>query len=286
MTTDISPRRFRTADGLDIVGDIGGDPSGPPVVLLHGGGQTRHSWGGAMRELIAHGFHVINLDARGHGDSGWSPTGTYSMDSFASDLRMVIETLPSPPALIGASLGGATALYLVGNTPEPVATALVLVDIVPRPNPAGTDRIVNFMRANPGGFASLDAAADAVALFYPERPRPKDSSGLLKNLRKTEDGRFHWHWDPAFVHQPRRMEPPTFADLLLDACAGIHIPTLLVRGMKSDVVTDESVAEFLRRLPGLEVFNVAEAGHMVAGDKNDAFNQGVIEFLDRHRARR
>ncbi|MFT3754428.1 MAG: alpha/beta hydrolase [Pseudoxanthomonas sp.] len=276
-------QRYRVPDGIDVVADVGGDPSAPAVILLHGGGQTRHSWRGAMRELLHAGYHVINLDARGHGDSDWAIDGEYALDALGRDLHAVIDTLPSPPALVGASMGGATALYLLGNAgDEKLASALVMVDIVPRVGAQGAAKISEFMRANPNGFATLEEAADAVAAYNPHRPRPKDPSGLMKNLRLREDGRLHWHWDPAFVVRKRPVEPPQFADMLLDAASRVHIPSLLVRGLQSDLVTEESVAEFRQHLHGLEVFDVKEAGHMVAGDKNDAFNSGVIGFLKRH----
>lgn len=285
VSDSFSLHRYTGAQGVPLVADVGGDPSLPPVILMHGGGQTRHSWGTAMRELVAQGFHVINLDARGHGDSGWSPDGNYTLDALAEDLRAVIATLPAQPALVGASMGGATALYAVGNSPEPIARALVLVDIVPRVEAAGGAKIGAFMRANPEGFATLEDAADAVAAYYPHRPRPKDPSGLMKNLRKRQDGRLYWHWDPKMMARTdKNPEPPRFAQQLLAACAGVKIPSLLVRGLQSDIVGDEGVREFKAQLPQLEVFDVSGAGHMVAGDKNDAFNDGVISFLRRHLA--
>lgn len=283
MSEAFEVRHYTGAQGLALAADVGGDPAHPAVILMHGGGQTRHSWGSAMRELVAQGLHVITLDARGHGDSDWSPNGDYSLAALATDLRAVMATLPSRPALVGASMGGATALYAVGNSAEPIARALVLVDIVPRVEAAGGAKIGNFMRANPEGFATLDEAADAVAAYYPHRPRPKDPSGLMKNLRVREDGRLYWHWDPRMMTRAEGLpEPPRFAQQLLDACAGVKIPSLLVRGLESDIVGDDGVREFKAHLPELEVFDVSGAGHMVAGDRNDAFNEGVISFLRRH----
>lgn len=296
MKSEFATRRYDGANGVTLAADVGGDPSAPPVILLHGGGQTRHSWGTAMRELVAQGFHVVNLDCRGHGDSDWAPDGAYSLDALAADLNAVIATLPAPPALVGASMGGATALYLVGNsgaTPvarvgnsaKPIASALVLVDIVPRVEAAGGAKIGAFMRANPDGFANVEEAADAVSAYYPHRPRPKDPSGLMKNLRhRGNDGRLYWHWDPRMLRATSDPEPPRFADQLLAACAGVKIPTLLVRGRDSDIVGDAGIEEFRRALPALEVFDVQGAGHMVAGDKNDAFNEGVVSFLRRVQA--
>lgn len=235
-----------------------------------------------MRELVAADFHVISLDARGHGDSDWSAEGNYSLDSLAADLRAVIATLAAPPALVGASMGGATALYAAGTSAEPLASALVLVDIVPRVDPEGAERIRRFMSGNPEGFATVEDAAAAVAAYNPHRPRPKDHSGLLKNLRQGADGRLHWHWDPKIIRRPYRLEPPELAAQLLSACAGVHVPVLLVRGAQSDVVDDAGIEELRRALPQLEVASVTGAGHMVAGDRNDAFNRSVIGFLQRN----
>jgi pimeloyl-ACP methyl ester carboxylesterase len=282
MSHTIEVRRYSGANGISLVADVGGDPSAPPVVLLHGGGQTRHSWSGAMRELVTQGYYVINLDARGHGDSDWSPDGEYGLDVLAADLRSVIATLPRAPALVGASMGGATSLYAVGTSEESLAKALVLVDVVPRIDVNGAKKIQAFMRARPDGFATLEEAADAVAAYNPHRPRPKDNAGLMKNLRRRADGRLHWHWDPQFLRDPQPAEPPTFTDRLHRAAERVRIPTLLVRGLKSDIVSEEGVVELRSHLPQLEVFDVVGAGHMVAGDKNDAFNEGMLTFLRRH----
>lgn len=278
----IRTRRLVASGGLELAVDVGGDPAAPPVVLLHGGGQTRHSWAGAMRSLVARGYHVLNLDARGHGDSDWSPEQRYTFEDLAADLRAVVGTLAAPPALVGASLGAATALELVGTSATPLANCLVLVDLVPEAEEEGVQRIRAFMGANAGGFASVEEAADAVAAYYPHRPRPRNPSGLMKNLRQRADGRLYWHWDPAFLDHMRRDTPEQFSSRLLAASRGVRIPTLLVRGQKSDIVGDTGVAGLRAVLPQLEVVEVAGAGHMVAGDRNDAFNAGVIDFLDRH----
>ena len=160
---EVRVREFKGSGGLPLAADVCGEPMAPPVVLLHGGGQTRHSWGTAMRELAAQGYYVINLDARGHGDSGWAPDGDYSSAAMVQDLACVIDVLASPPALVGASMGGATALTLVGTSPMSAATALVLVDIVPTVNPEGAKKIQAFMSGNVHGFATLEEAADAVS---------------------------------------------------------------------------------------------------------------------------
>jgi pimeloyl-ACP methyl ester carboxylesterase len=279
---DIRRVTFTTADGVHIVGDVGGDPAQPTVALMHGGGQTRQSWSGAMRALVDVGYHVINFDARGHGESSWSPDGVYSLSLRAADLGKVLEGVTGPVALVGASMGGATAMFAVGEGVRPPAAVLVMVDIVPRPDPAGTRKISTFMQSHPQGFATLEEAADAVSAYNPHRPRPNDISGLRRNLRLRSDGRLYWHWDPRMLEGEGRPDPGAWADTLIAHTLKIRVPTLLVRGLASDVVTDAGVEEFKRHLPTLEIFDVPGAGHMVAGDRNDAFNEGVIQFLMRH----
>ncbi len=275
------PHFFIGRAGLRLAADVGGEASALSVILMHGGGQTRHSWRRAFDDLVAGGYHVISFDLRGHGDSGWAADGDYTLDAFADDLRSVMATLPRPPALVGASLGGAAALTVAGDGYSRVS-ALVMVDIVPRLEPAGADHIIRFMSSNTGGFADLEEAADAVAAYNPARPRPKNSSGLMRNLRRHEDGRLYWHWDPAFIGGDMAPEPPRFTEPLLEAADRVQAPTLVIRGALSDVVSDAGVEDFREHLPGLEVFNVGGAGHMVAGDKNDAFNTAILDFLRRN----
>lgn len=275
-------KRFTTPAGLTIVGDVGGPADAPTVVLMHGGGQTRHSWAGTMDQLVREGYQVINIDARGHGESDWAADGDYNASTQSQDLLAVLATVGRPVALVGASMGGMTAFYTVAASPTPIADALVMVDIVLRPAQEGSNRIQAFMRANLNGFASIEEAADAVTAYYPERPRPKDISGLRKNLREGEGGRLYWHWDPKMLDIGQRAEPPVYFDMLAKLAPKVTIPTLLVRGSKSDIVDEAGVEEMLRLVPQTEIFDVAGAGHMVAGDQNDPFSAGVIGFLRRY----
>ena len=264
--------------------DVAGPADGPPVILLHGGGQTRHAWGGTQADLARRGYRAIAVDLRGHGDSDWAPDGDYSAGAVAVDVGRLIEWTGGLPALVGASLGGLAALLVTGEARTPVASALVLVDVTPRVNPAGSRRVLAFMRANPDGFASLAEAADAVASYIPHRPRPPESGGLARNLRQGEDGRWRWHWDPRLVEFPDE-ERPIPTERLLAAAARVRVPTLLVQGKLSDVVTEDTAGELRTLIPHAEHVRVAQAGHMVAGDQNDVFTAAVVDFLDRVRGR-
>ena len=270
-------QRLTGSGGVTLGADVGGPEDGPPVMLMHGGGQTRGAWKKAASALAAGGHHVVSLDLRGHGESDWASDGDYSLDAFAADLNAVAATLRRPPALVGASLGGMAALLAIGG--ELQASSLVLVDIVPQMNRDGAGKIGEFMRANPAGFASLDEAADAVAAYLPHRPRPADPSGLMRNLRER-DGRLYWHWDPAFMSNMQRQgSSPDMAERMRGAAESVRVPTLLVRGALSEIVDEAGVADFLRLIPHAEAVDVAGAAHMVAGDRNDAFNDAVLTFL-------
>ncbi|RIV24037.1 alpha/beta hydrolase [Fibrisoma montanum] len=275
--------RFETEPGFHVVGDAWGDAANPIVLLLHGGGQTRHSWGDTARWLAEAGWYAIALDARGHGDSDWSAEGHYSIDYLAGDLRAVIRQLGRKPAVVGASMGGMTALIAEGERDESICSAIVLVDIAPRAEQKGIERIFAFMSANKHGFANLDEAAEAVAAYLPNRPRPQDHSRLEKNLRRKADGRYYWHWDPVMLDIWRQATTPdkqtSNEERLYRAAKALTVPTLIVRGGMSDVVSDKIMAEFLDLVPHVRSVNVAEAGHMVAGDSNHAFTKAVIQFL-------
>jgi pimeloyl-ACP methyl ester carboxylesterase len=180
--------------------------------------------------------------------------------------------------LVGASLGGMTALTAAGEHPG-LARGLVLVDVVVQVERKGVERIRDFMTARPDGFASLEEAADAIAAYNPHRPRPSNLDGLRKNLRLDADGRWRWHWDPAFMRiddEPQRQIDP---QRLGAAAARVAIPTLIVRGAESDVVSEAGVADMLRRISTARVADVAAAGHMVAGDDNDVFATALEGFL-------
>lgn len=278
--SDAKTIAFQSSEGFPIAADAYGDPSHDPVLFMHGGGQTRHAWGGAAAALAKHGWYTISMDHRGHGDSGWSEDANYELDYFVEDFHTVQQQIGRRMVVCGASLGGRTALLGLGGGNQDLTSALILVDIAPKTEPKGVARIQQFMRANLDGFPDLEAAADAVAAYREHRSRPKDISGLKKNLRLKADGRWYWHWDPKYIDR-RDREDPSRVERVREVTPNIKVPTLLIRGGSSDVVSPEGVKDFLELLPTAQFIDVADAGHMVAGDKNDIFTDAVMEFLGR-----
>ena len=257
-------------------GEAGGDRA--PAVLLHGGGQTRHSWGRTGQRLAGQGRAVVALDARGHGESDWDPEGDYSIGAFTGDLVALLEILGRPAILIGASLGGIASLIVAGENPE-LVTALVMVDVVIEVEAEGVKRIQDFMSANPNGFGSLEDVHDAITAYNPLRRRPLNFESLRKNVRLADDGRWYWHWDPAVLGSSEEPIHRLDRERLKRAASALSIPTLIVRGGRSDVVTEAGLADMLRLVPHAHVADVAAAGHMVAGDDNDLFGNALEQFL-------
>jgi pimeloyl-ACP methyl ester carboxylesterase len=278
MPNDPETVRFLVGP-IELVGTRVGPHDAPLTLLLHGGGQTRHSWGRALAALAAAGQAAIALDLRGHGDSSHNGD-SYEFDAFVGDVIGVIEQLDvGPVALVGASLGGLVSLLIAGERAPELCRALVLVDVAPRIEQAGSQRVRQFMLAQEDGFASLEEAAEAVAAYSPTRRRPTNLDGLRKNLRRRPDGRWTWHWDRRLLAGPRALD---FDELRFEAAAAaVTVPTLLVRGVLSDVLSERGMRDFQKLVHHAEVANVEAAGHMVAGDDNQRFTASVSDFLAR-----
>ncbi len=270
-------RKFSGFAGGTLVADVHGPVGAPTVLLLHGGGQTRHAWGRAAQTLGDAGWRTVALDLPGHGDSAWAADGDYRIEVLADTMLGVWRELGTPLAVVGASLGGLISMAAVGRTDAPPISALVLVDIAPRMEEAGVERIVSFMRARPDGFASLEEAAQQIAA-YRGRPMEGPIEGLKKNLRLNAQGRWNWHWDPQLMseanHNHRRD-----ADGYERALRGLRAPILLLRGQRSDVISEEDARALVQTMPRARFIDLKGAGHMVAGDANDAFATSVAAFL-------
>ncbi len=271
---------FKGQENLKIAGDIWGEKNEQLVILLHGGGQTRHAWGNTAEKLAQAGFHSIALDLRGHGDSDWHSEGDYSIKAYKEDLVSIIKSIGKPAMLVGASLGGMASLALAGDqTNSNLCKALIMVDIGIYPDSEGSDRIVSFMLSGEEGFGSLEEAAKSISDYLPHRKKPKDLNGLKKNLRLKEDGRYYWHWDPRFIRRRPGSKDTGYFDLQLKAAERVTVPTLLIRGALSDVVTIKDVNHFLSVITHAEFIEIEKAAHMIAGDRNDVFADEALKFL-------
>jgi len=269
---------YLMSDGVRLAAERYGAPDAPTVLFAHGFGQTGQSWRASAARLAAAGWRCITFDARGHGRSGRPDDGEYHLEAFADDLTAIARSCASAPVLVGASMGGLLGLLVEGER-APLFSALVLVDITPRWEPAGVARILSFLHAHPDGFADVDAAAAAIAAYLPQRSERRPSERLRDLLIAGADGRLRWHWDPRMLG-PVAGEGERYQPRLFAAARRIRVPTLLVSGGASDVVSAETIEEFLALVPHARHVSVADATHMVVGDRNDRFTRHVEEFLN------
>lgn len=270
----------RARDGLRLAKERWpGTRAGPEMLYLHGFGQTRQAWGPTAARLAQAGYGGVAADGRGHGESDWNPPDRpYSMEQFVEDALGLANAEARKPVLVGASMGGLLGLLAEGESERGLFSALVLVDITPRWETQGVERILDFMGAHPEGFASLDAAADAIASYLPHRRRRKTPGELTSLLVCHTDGRWRWHWDPRLLDEVAR-DGARYQSRLMQAATRVRVPTLLVSGGLSDLVSDATVEEFLALVPHAEHLRIADATHMVAGDRNDAFTGAILHFL-------
>jgi len=278
MVDTTSPDSGLSRPGIVLAVDGRGPADAPALLFVHGFGQTRHAWRRSAEKLANAGFRTLAFDLRGHGDSPRAADGRYELQQFLDDLLGVSRSLPEPPVLIGASMGGLLGLALAGETIPPPFRALVLVDITPRWESAGVARMLGFMRAHPDGFADYSEAIAAIANYLPHRTRTKRQHELEPLLRRGANGRLRWHWDPALLdtiaHEGERHQPR-----LMAAARKIDVPVLLLSGGRSDVVSRETISEFMQLLPHARHVEIPQATHMLSGDDNDAFTAAIEEFI-------
>ena len=272
-------RRFAIAD-LSLAVETRRPGGRPALLFAHGFGQTRGAWKGAavaLEELA--GCRCVTFDARGHGESDRVMSGGYHMDQFADDLSRLAAAQPHPPILVGASMGGLLGIVLAGEMRPSPFRALVLVDITPRWETAGVERILAFMQAHPDGFMNYADAAEQIAAYLPQRRERKSEQQLRPLLRESADGRLRWHWDPALLAGDLVQESERYQPRLQAAATKIDVPVLLLSGGRSDVVSRATVDEFMQLVPHAQHVELPHATHMVAGDANDAFTREVARFV-------
>ena len=272
-----STSKFVHANGLRFHYLDWGKPDNPPLVLLHGVGQTCHTWDLFAATMAQH-FHVMAFDQRGHGDSDWSPERDYSRASMVNDVAAFTEALGLDSFfLIGMSMGGMNSMMFTSQHIERVRS-LVVVDIGPRIERAGSNHIRDFMSGN-REFNDLDEAAAIIHKFNPRRPlEAVRNFTCVYNLKQLPSGKWTWKYDSYFASSHRGADPKAMHDMLAAAAQKISCPTMLVRGGQSDVLSLEGAREFQRLIPGSAFALVEGAGHSVMGDNPAGFEAAVRGF--------
>jgi pimeloyl-ACP methyl ester carboxylesterase len=248
-----------------------GEPGAPPVLLLHGGNQSSHSWDLVSLHL-ADRYHVYALDQRGHGDTEWSRELDYSMDAMSADaLAFVDDQGLGRPVVIGHSMGGLVTLTTAVRVPG-FARAVVLVDVGPELSPAGTKVVGDFIAHNLE-FDDLEVFLDNVARYDPFRSREHIARTVKYNLLVRADGKYVSKVDH------RRLPGGSLSALTLDDVRAVACPVLLVRGGESDVLLADAAERFVAALPDGRLVTVPDVGHNVHGGNTLGFLDAVDPFL-------
>jgi esterase len=264
-----------TLNGLRVHWLDWGTAGRPPVLLLHGGAQTAHSWDEVAPDL-ARDHHVLALDQRGHGDTDWAPGGRYRREDFVADVRAFLDDRGWPAAtLIGLSMGGINTIGFAATHPDRVR-GVVVVDVAPTVAQAGVSAIRKQLGVR--DFATFDEAVAQALAFNPRRTEANIRERLGHAMRQGPDGRWVYKFDPGIGGEGMQGD----LERLWEQVRALRCPTLLVRGAESPILAAETAARFVRELPGASTAEVPGAGHSVMGDNPTGFLAAVRPFLARH----
>jgi esterase len=254
-----------------------GDPSAPPVLVLHGGNQSGHSWDLVSLHL-ADRFHVYALDQRGHGDSEWTRESDYSSEAMASDaVAFLAQEGVHQPIVMGHSMGGIVTMTLTIREPE-IPRAVVIVDSGPQFEAEGTKTIRNFITANVE-FDSIDEFVDRVQAYDPFRSREHMERTARYNLVQRADGKYVSKSDRVLHQEGTRRPPASGERFRLDEVKKMTAPTLVVRGAQSNILAPESAEKFASDLPNGSLVTVPDCGHNVHTQNTPGFLEAIGPFL-------
>ena len=270
---------FAGFGGVRIACDTFGSPDAPPVLLIPSGGQTKEFWHGSAQALAQAGRYAICVDLRGHGDSGHAADGRYDLDAYVQDLRAILAALPNRSHIVATGLGAIIALAAVGESDPHVVSGLSLMDFNIWVEESELKRQHASLLERTMGAGAPGQLADAIAAAHPNEPAPKDAGRLLKAFTRQEDGTLEWRGDPLALKYGSLIG---MQDRLTAAASRTVSPVLLIRGSLNTSISNEIMQRLQATIPGAEIAEIEGAGHLMAADREDAFNSIVLEFLERH----
>src|ERR1700710_732871 len=255
-----------------------GHPNAPPIVLLHGGHQSAHSWDLVSLHL-AQRYRVLALDQRGHGDSEWARDVSYSNHEMSLDAEAFVGAMgPERPLLIGHSMGGRNAMLLMRRNPG-LLRAAVIVDVGPELSDKGRAAIAGFVQGNQE-FDDLEHFVRNVRQYDPYRSREHIERTVKYNMLERADGKYVSKCDS----NPRRLGivrgSGPLENITLQDAAMFDLPVLLVRGANSNILAPDAAERFAAALPRGRMVTVPDCGHNVHGQNTKGFIGALGEFLN------
>jgi esterase len=255
-----------------------GNSSAPTLIALHGLRGHGHSWD-SFSEPMSGEYRILALDQRGRGDSDWAPDGQYTSEAYVKDLEGFCEALQLRNfILMGHSMGGRNSMVFTARHPSMV-NRLIIVDIGPEGDPRGTARIKNEIVAAQEEYTSFEELFEAQqkgnSLLSPEVLRRR----LTYQTKTLSNGKIGWRYDVEIRRQWREDKRPPQEDLW-PAIANVPCPTLIVRGIETDVLPLHVAHRMMQVMPKAQLAHVERAAHMVMEENPEGFLRVVRDFLE------
>ncbi len=278
MTTQVQPKsRTVAANGINLHYLDWGTEGNPPLVMLHGLRGHANVWADVAESLLGD-YHVYAVDQRGRGDTDHAPGGDYSTEAFVADLLGFVDAIGLDKfVLFGHSMGGRNSMAFAGEHPERLER-LCVVDIGPRVEAAGGNRITEELRSLPPGFDNFEDALAHVQTGNRFASESVMRRRLTGQTRQLSDGKIGWKFDPEIREQRINGTAAPAADLW-PSLENITCPTLVVRGTETDLLTQETADRMVDTLAQGSMVNIERAGHMVFEDNPSDFIDAVKSWL-------
>ena len=263
--------RYVTVNGLRIHYLDWGSRGRQPLILLHGIARVAHTFD-HLAPHFSRNYHVIAVDMRGHGDSGWDPQGAYLVEDYVQDIEGLVAQLQFRNIVFwGNSTGGRVAQVFAGSHPE-LVSAVISEDVGPERPAAISNRRAARMSEEAKGWTSVeDLYAQA------QRDNPRTAEAVLRNFvqhgsKPNAQGRIVWKRDPAILNGFVPTE-------LWNCVRGIKAPIIYVLGGASTIVPPQIQDELRRALPQVEIVTMPGLGHYPSDERPGDFIAIVEEFL-------
>lgn len=260
-----------TVNGLRIHYLGWGSSGKQPLILLHGIARVAHTFD-HLAPHFGRNYHVIAVDMRGHGDSGWDPQGAYLVEDYVRDIEGLVAQLQLRDVVLwGNSTGGRVAQVFAGSHPE-LVSAVIVEDVGPERPPAISNRRADRMNQEAQGWACVDELFAQVKTDYPRTAEPVLRGLVRHGSKQNAEGRIVWKRDPAILNGFVPTE-------LWAIVRKIKAPIIYILGGASTIVPSETQEELRRALPWVEIVTMPELGHYPSDEKPGDFLAIVDRFL-------
>ena len=248
-----------------------GGPHLQPMLLLHGLQDCARLWD-RFAATMRHRYHVMALDHRGHGDSPWARPDAYHLADYVAELTEVIDRLDLQDlVLMGHSAGAKNGWIYAADHPDRL-TNLIIVDMDPDQHNPGSVRMLSRYRSEPDEYPDLPAVIERLRSRQPNASKEVLRHNAVHMTRPLPGGALAWKRDRSVVTNYDRPDA-------WECLPRIAVPTLLVRGADSTLLTRPVARRMQRNIPNCALVELTGGGHWVHLERPEAFERAVDAFL-------